>query len=156
MKVHEIMTRDVERCSTTTTLTQAATQMSRAACGAIPVLDPRDRVVGMITDRDISMALVNTNRKPAHVPAWEAMTRHVHTCGPEDDVRVALASMKQFHVRRLPVVAADGTLCGILSMDDIIVRALAPDAPTSADIIATLREILVYRQPEQPEPEVVI
>jgi CBS domain-containing protein len=153
MKVSDIMTRDVESCTSTTTLPQVAKLMWSAGCGAIPVVDARAKVVGIITDRDISMALVNTGRKPASIPAWEVMTGHVHACGPEDNVKDALETMKRFKVRRLPILSEDGELRGILSMDDIIVRALSPDAPTSAEILNTLREILDYRNVKH-EPEI--
>jgi CBS domain-containing protein len=152
MKISDIMTRTVESCTPETTLPQVARLMWSAGCGAIPVVDANAKVVGVITDRDISNALVHTSRRPANVPAHEAMTRKVHACGPDDDVRTALATMKKFRVRRLPVLSAGGQLLGILSMDDIIVRALAPDAPSSAEILVTLREILQYRN-LQLEPE---
>ena len=150
MKVQDIMTRDVKTCTTETTLPQVAKTMWSAGCGAVPVIDERGKVVGIVTDRDISMALINTGRRPSQVPAREAMTHPPHACGPEDDLQAALQTMRRFKVHRLPVLSAGGSLAGILSVDDIIVRALAPDAPSSADIVTALRQICDYgwREPE--------
>lgn len=142
MRVADIMTRDVQTCTPETTLPQVAKLMWEGCCGIIPVIDARGRVAGVVTDRDISMSIVKSARKPINIPAHEIMTHAVHACGADDNVRLALQTMKQFKVRRLPVIGADGLLKGILSIDDIILRALTPDAPTSAEIIESLREIL--------------
>jgi CBS domain-containing protein len=152
MKVQDIMTRDVKTCTTETTLPQVAKTMWGAACGVVPVIDERGKIAGMITDRDISMALVSTGRRPSQIPAREAMTRPPHACGPDDTLQHALEAMKKFRVRRLPVLSPEGLLLGMLSVDDIVVRALAPDAPSSAEVIEALRKICDYRAFE-PEPE---
>jgi CBS domain-containing protein len=149
MKVSDIMTREVRSCTLNTALTQVAKEMWSAGCGAIPVIDTQARVAGIITDRDISMALVNTARKPSTIPAREAMTEHVHACGPDDDVKAALETMKKFRVRRLPVLSATGQLQGIVSIDDVVLRALEPDAPTPAEIVEGLRGIFTYRRMQE-------
>jgi CBS domain-containing protein len=136
------MTRDIQTCTPRATLTQVAKLMWEGCCGIVPVVDARGRVAGVVTDRDISMALVSSARKPINIAAHEIMTHTVHACAPEDDVHAALQAMKQFKVRRLPVISKEGQLRGILSIDDVIVRALAPDAPTSGEIVESLREIL--------------
>jgi CBS domain-containing protein len=142
MTVQDIMTTNVQTCTPTTTLPQVVRLMREAGCGIIPVIDTRGQVSGVVTDRDISMALVATSRKPANVAVHEIMSGPVHACGPGDDLRSALAAMRQFRVRRLPVISADGRLEGIVSMDDFILRAVASDGPTSIEIIAAMREIL--------------
>ena len=84
----------------------------------------------------------------AGVAKHEVMRAPVHGCAPDDDLRVALTTMKQFKVRRLPVIGNDGRLRGMLSIDDVIVRGVAADGPTSAEVVAVLREILAW--PESP------
>ena len=150
MKVQDIMTSRVQTCTPTTTLPQVARLMWEGCCGIIPVIDPRGQVAGVITDRDISMALMNTTRRPVNVAAREVMSHPVHACSPEEDIRTALTTMRLFKIRRLPVVTMDGLLKGILSMDDIVVRGIATDAPSSAEIGSARREIL-RRAPEEPE-----
>jgi CBS domain-containing protein len=154
MKVKDIMTREIETCVEITSLTTVATEMLEAGCGVVPVVTPTGAVVGIITDRDITMALISTGRKPSNIAAREAMSRPVHSCGPEDDLKTALGTMQTYRVRRLPVVSENGRILGILSLDDIIVRALAPDAPTSDEIVRALRTILAYRNAAL-EPELV-
>jgi CBS domain-containing protein len=142
MKVRDIMTREVQTCTPDTSLTDVARLMWEGCCGIIPIVDARGAVAGIITDRDISMALVASSRKPVNIAAQDVMVRAVHGCGPDDDLHAALAVMKRYRVRRLPVIDGHGALEGILSIDDVIVRALASGAPTAAEIVESLREIL--------------
>ena len=146
MKIQDIMTREVRTCRFDTSLTEVARLMRAGSCGAIPVIDADGHIAGVVTDRDISMALVNSTRKPINISAREIMSRHVYACLPDDDVRTALQAMKEHRVRRLPVVAGTGRLVGIVSMDDVILRALAPDAPDSTEIVDSLREIVLQQE----------
>ena len=153
MKIGSIMTAEVESCGLTAPLTQVAKQMWEAACGAIPIVDAKGRVEGIVTDRDISMALVNSGRRPQSILAREVMTSTVQTCRADDDVMAALVKMQTHRVRRLPVVLQDGRLLGMLSIDDIVTRALVPDAPSSTAIVTTLRKIFDYKsRTPQVEP----
>lgn len=152
MRIQDIMTRVVRTCSLETSLTEVARLMRLGCCGAIPVLDDQGRLAGVVTDRDISMAIVISARKPINISAREIMSPHVHGCAPDDDVRTALRTMRDFKVRRLPVIGPGGHLEGIVSMDDIILRAIAPDAPDAIEIVDSLREIVMYEEHEPTEP----
>lgn len=158
MKVQDIMTRHVHSCTLDAPLTEVAKLMQAASCGIVPVIDTHGRVAGVITDRDIAMALVSAARKPINIAAHEVMSHGAYAVLPEEDVRKALEIMKARKVRRLPVIDGEGRLKGILSIDDVIVRALAADAPTPADIVQSLREILtgLKEMPEPVEPEVML
>jgi CBS domain-containing protein len=92
-------------------------------CGCVPVCDGDDRVVGMITDRDICLATYFSGKPPREIAVGEAMARHVLACAPADRVAAAEMTMRAAQVRRLPVIGADGRLVGILSLNDIAVRA---------------------------------
>lgn len=146
MKVREIMTAGAQTCGPDTTLPQAVRAMRDERCGFLPVVDWRSSVAGVVTDRDICMALVNSARKPLNIAVREVMETNVHTCGPDDELQAALETMKRYRVRRLPVVSEHGTLVGVLSFDDVVLRALTPDAPTPADMVTSLREILKRRE----------
>jgi CBS-domain-containing membrane protein len=97
------------------------------------VTDSTGQVIGMITDRDICIALGTRNRAAAHIRAEEVISDKPFVCRPNDDVRKALATMKEQRVRRLPVVDADGKLLGVLSVNDIVLatgikpKELTPD-----------------------------
>lgn len=145
MKVQNIMTTGVQTCGPDTSLPQAVRLMRETHCGFLPVVDWRSHVAGVVTDRDICMALVNSARKPINITVREVIEHTVHRCTPGDDLRAALETMGHYRIRRLPVVDVRGMLQGVLSFDDVVLRALAPDAPSSREIVESLREILKRR-----------
>lgn len=120
MLVESLMTRDVEVCRPDSTLADAAAVMWRRDCGVVPVVEDDGRVVGVVTDRDICMALSMRGQRAGEVRVAEVMAQGVETCTPVDDVREALEAMSRRQVRRLPVVDSRGHLVGILSVNDII------------------------------------
>ena len=92
-------------------------------CGMLPVVADGGTVVGLVTDRDICIGGATKNRNLSNIAVEEIMSGKVYSCAPEDDVRKALETMQRSKVRRLPVVAPDGTLQGILSINDITLKA---------------------------------
>jgi CBS domain-containing protein len=143
MKVKDLMTTDVKRCSPDTNLAAAAKIMWEGDCGAVPVTDERDRVVGVITDRDICIAAATRPRTEGEIEVKDVISTAVYTCAPSDDVRAALETMKARKVRRLPVVEQGGRLVGIVSIHDIAVQSrnrtgdLSPDSVLDAFIAIT-------------------
>jgi CBS domain-containing protein len=146
MKVKELMTTSPAACTLTNTLSDAGGMMWRHDCGVLPIVAKGGKVVGLITDRDICMAGVLDGRQLAHIAVEEVTSGKVFTCRPDDDVRAAMKTMQDNKVRRLPVVAADGALEGILSMNDIVLRAdegKDKKAPTisDSDVVKTFKSI---------------
>ena len=123
MKVQDVMTKDVKTCGPETNLSDAAMEMWMRDCGILPVVDDGGKVVGMITDRDIAIGTGCRRRDPATIFVREVMTGQVHSCSPEADIHEALQTMREKRVRRLPVIDGDGKLCGILSMNDVVLKA---------------------------------
>jgi CBS domain-containing protein len=140
MKVKDIMMETPCCCRPDTNLGSATELMWNANCGFLPVESADGKVVGVITDRDICVALGTRNRPAGEVTVAEVLTGKLHSCSPEDDIHMALQTLKDATVRRLPVVSHDGALVGVLSMDDILQRA----EPTSRG-----------KQPELSSDEVV-
>lgn len=122
MKVQRIMTSNVAACSLETSLA-AAGLMWHYDCGVIPVIDWDQKVVGVVTDRDICMAVAMNNRVASEMAEGEVVSGEVFACSPEDEVGQALATMQRRQALRLPVVNQDGELQGMLSMNDIVLRA---------------------------------
>jgi CBS domain-containing protein len=123
MKVEQIMNRNVKACRLQDSLNKAAQIMWEEPCGAVPVVDEQSRPVGFLTDRDISMAAY-TQGKPLEALRVEmAMSRKVVLCRAEDDLGSAAQLMRQNRTRRLPVINPDGTLVGLLSLDDLACEA---------------------------------
>ncbi len=135
MRVKDLMTTDVKRCSPETNLAAASRIMWEGDCGAVPVTDERDHVVGVITDRDICIAAATRPRTEGEIPVKEVISRAVYTCSPNDDLRVALETMKTRKVRRLPVVEQGGRLVGIVSIHDIAVQSRSKGADISPDLV---------------------
>lgn len=149
MNVRDIMTSAVIACTTDVDVGVAARRMLEGNFGALPVIDRLGKIAGIITDRDICLACATRQRNAAHISVREAMSAHARTCGADDDVTTALETMKKARVRRLPVVDAAGVLRGILSIDDILLRAAGqPDGPLGEAIIAALKQICAPRELE--------
>lgn len=148
MKIHELMTRDPIACSPATNLAAVAEVMFQQDCGIVPVVGEGDVVLGVVTDRDVAIALGTRHRLAADVRADEVMTSHVRCVREDEDVSVALEAMKAARVRRLPVLGLDGTLAGVLSINDLILAA-AGGRPGVAhgDVISVLAAISEHRAP---------
>jgi CBS domain-containing protein len=143
MKVREVMTEPVLTCTPQTSLGVAARLMREADYGTLPVVDAAGRLVGIITDRDVCLMLAGTRRNAVNVAVREAMTPTVFSAFVDDDVRGALAVMKEHRVRRLPVRDTSGTLKGMLSIEDLVVRGLTGDGLHVDEIVDALRAMYV-------------
>ena len=123
MKVKDVMMMTPYRIPLGANLGMATELMWKGNCGFLPVVDAEHRVCGVITDRDICVALGTRNQLAGEVRVEEIVQRKVYSCGPDDDIHVALQNMREGHVRRLPVVEREGKLAGVVSMDDILLHA---------------------------------
>ena len=154
MKVQDVMTDEVQSCAPETNLATVAMQMWRGDFGAMPVVAGR-KVVGMITDRDICMAAATKHRDPANIRVKEVMSGQVYGCSCDTDIHEALKIMQQKQVRRLPIISPeDGRLEGILSMNDLALKAQAGrEVELSAeDVEQTLRAICTHRPVSPTKP----
>ena len=135
MKVKELMTTDVKRCSLETNLAAAAKIMWEGDCGAVVVTDERNQVIGVITDRDICIAAATRPRPEGEILVKDVISKALYTCTPGDDLRSALETMKTRKVRRLPVVEPGGRLAGIVSIHDIAVQSRSRSADVSPESV---------------------
>ena len=146
MQVKQLMTSDIATCRPDTNLAVVAKLMWDKDCGFVPVVDAAGKIAGVITDRDICIASATRRLLPDQITATQAMRKPpIQTTQPEDAIEKALATMKQFQVRRLPVIAADGTLQGVVSMNDIVMASQQKEGPAPADIVSTLSAICAHR-----------
>ena len=143
MKVRDIMTEPPLTCTPETSLAVAARLMREKDYGTLPVIDTHGQLAGIVTDRDICLALAATNRNALHVAVHEVMTRKLFSALLDDDIHSALATMKTARVRRLPVRDDVGRLKGILSIEDVVVRGLQGDGVSTDEIVAALRAMYV-------------
>ena len=120
LEVSDLMTRNVVSVRASEPLSTAAKMMWDGDCGAIPVIeDQGERVLGMLTDRDICMATWSRNLAPSAIVASEAMSQSLVYCSPTDSIDAAEGTMRSGQVRRLPVLDSERRLAGILSITDI-------------------------------------
>ncbi len=143
MKVSEVMTGAPVCCSSKTNLGEAAEIMWKQNCGILPIVNIQNKVIGVVTDRDLFIALATRNRLPGDLTVGEVTTRHVFSCKPDDDVHSALAKMGEGRVRRLPVIDHFGKVTGILSMDDIVLDVQMGEHPdlSSEDVVHALKRL---------------
>jgi CBS domain-containing protein len=146
VKVKDIMSTPAQTCRPDTDLGTVARMMWEHDSGCIPVVGSAGTVLGMVTDRDICIATATRRLPPCHIRTAQAMSDTVHVCSLDDGIGVALASMKQFKVRRLPVVDSSGAIKGIISMNDIVRAAGTRRDVQLEDVINTLAEICEPRQ----------
>jgi CBS domain-containing protein len=97
--------------------------MVEADCGEIPVTDASNRLVGVITDRDIVCRAVAKGKNPSAVTAAEIMTEPVVCVNEDSTLDDVMAVMEENQIRRVPVVDASGCCCGIISQADIALNA---------------------------------
>lgn len=119
----EVMTADPACCQTTDSIVRVAQVMKTKDVGAVPVLElPSQRLVGMVTDRDIVVKGLAGGRSIENATVKEVMTTDVVTCREDDDVSKAVSRMCERKVRRLPVVDGNGQVRGIIAQADIATR----------------------------------
>jgi CBS domain-containing protein len=142
MRVRDIMTTNVVSCQKDADIGVAGRLMLEGEFGTLPVLDSNGRLAGIITDRDIAIAAAVRHRNASHIAVHEAMSDTVRSCFADDEIGAALQQMADGHVRRLPVLDASAHLAGIVSIDDIVSRAIdRPGGVTPAQLVEALRQI---------------
>lgn len=148
MRVKDVMTVGAVTVSPEESAREAILRMREADCGLLPVVR-EDRAEGVVTDRDLSLALAERDVRPSELPVSRVMSRSLWVCREDENVREALETMRSKRVRRLPAVDARGKLRGILALNDVIRRA-EPEgtaAISHADAVETLRVIGEHRYP---------
>jgi len=132
MRVSEAMTRNVSIARPDQTIQEAARMMADIDAGILPVGD-NDRLVGMITDRDIAVRAIAAGKGPdAHVA--DVMTRDVCYCFEDEDLDDVAHNLGEQQIRRIPVVNRDKRLVGILSLGDLAVMQQGPAGEALASI----------------------
>ena len=119
--VKDAMTSDVKTAAPSQSLTDVARLMKQEDVGSVPVVDG-ERLIGMLTDRDIVVRGIADGSDPHAVTAGDIASRDIVTVRPDDDLDEALRLMAQHQVRRLPVVD-DGHLVGVLAQADVAQEA---------------------------------
>jgi len=123
MQVNEVMTRGVECTRPDASLQEAARKMRQLDVGSLPICGANERLVGMLTDRDITVRAVADGRNPTEARVQDIMTPDVTYCFEDQDVSEAARLMEEKQIRRLVVLNRDKRLVGIVSLGDLAVKS---------------------------------
>lgn len=144
MRVQDVMMRTPVYCSPETNLGSAVQLLWDRDCGFLPIVDAKRKLIGVVTDRDLCVALGTRQQPPGRITVGEVATGKVYSCRERDDIHAALETMAKRRVRRLPVVNEEGLLQGILSMDNVVLHTESPGNAaelSDQDVVNTLRQI---------------
>lgn len=150
MRIEQIMTRDVATCTAEDSLNRAAQLMWDNDCGCVPVVGADNKLVGIVTDRDVSMAAYTQGKRLSEIAVGDIMSRDVQTCAQGDALTVAESRMREAQVRRLPIIDKSGALVGIVSLNDLAIEAArgrgtrSPEL-TGSEVARTLAEVSKHR-----------
>lgn len=136
MKCKDIMTPNPSYCSPEEISVKAARIMRDEDVGIVPVCEEGKKLVGVVTDRDICLTVVAEERHPREVKVLECMSEDLVTCKPEDNVQKAADLMKEYQVRRIPVVDDQGRILGMIAQADIALKVGKPE-----EVTETVQEI---------------
>lgn len=127
-KCSEIMTKSVETCVPSTTVDQVARLMKSKNVGPVPVVEAAQskKLVGIVTDRDLTLKVIAEGRDPKATKVEEVMTKRPVACKVDESVESALKLMEQHQVRRVPIVDSMSQLVGIISEADVATRFKHP------------------------------
>jgi CBS domain-containing protein len=138
MRIGELMNREVTCCRTTDRLNDVSHIMWEGDRGVVPVIDSEERIVGLITDRDVAMAAYTTGRNLRSLAAEDAMSHVVHCCRETDPIETAHRLLREMQVRRLPVIDEDRKLVGLIGLSDLArVAAESGGGAEAAEFAAT-------------------
>lgn len=118
MKIKDIMSKNVEIVATETLLNEVAKKMQASDCGSV-LVGKDDRLIGVITDRDLALRCVAASHDPAGTTAGQVMTKQILYCRDTDSIEEVALDMTKNKVRRLPVLDKDKRLVGIVSLGDL-------------------------------------
>lgn len=137
MQLRDIMTQDVERVHENVTLQEAAQKMRDLNVGLIPIYEG-DRLVGMLSDRDITVRATAKGWNPAQTSVREAMTKDIVYCFDDQSAEEAAAVMADHQIRRLIVLNRDKRLVGMVSLGDLATQA--PSQATAGQVLTSVSQ----------------
>ena len=126
---NEVMTKDPVCCLPNDSVARAAELMKSENVGSIPVIENKQdrKLVGIVTDRDLALAIVAEGRDAKSTPVEAVMTRELVTCFADDDLQKAFDAMAAHQLRRIPVVDDSNKIVGIIAQADVATRVDEPE-----------------------------
>lgn len=153
MRIKDIMSKPAVTCRPDHTLNTAARLMWEHDCGVVPVVDDRDTLVGVITDRDVCMAAYTRGSPLGEISVSSAMANKVFACQPTDSLEAAEQLMSAQQIRRLPVVDGNQHPIGLVSLNDIARYAASVRKRNGLDREVTQTLAAICQPRPQPKPD---
>ncbi|MHC4952581.1 MAG: CBS domain-containing protein [Planctomycetota bacterium] len=151
MNVERLMSSDVVSCRPDDSMAQAARAMWDRDCGVVPVVDSDRVLVGIVTDRDICIAALTKGRTLDEMAVGAVMRRKVYSCRADQSLRAVHALLREFQVRRLPVVDEQSRLVGVVSINDLALAAAETEDASRTErlceVAETMAAICQHREP---------
>ena len=122
MKCKDVMSKNIKWATSDCTIQDAVEIMQEQNCGVVPVVDENQRIQGIVTDRDIVLFTVLQHKNPETTKLGEFMTKDVITCLDEEDLNDLITRMREYQIRRIPIVDQENKLIGMVSLGDIAVK----------------------------------
>ncbi len=144
MRVKDLMKTDVGFCAADDNLMKVASVMRQRDCGVVPIVDAEGKIIGVLTDRDLCLAIVARNRKASDVKAVDLINGAAIVCAGDDKIEMVLKKMKKNQIKRLAVVGETGEIVGILSVSDILL-GVRKDKKLQKKIYSTLKSLAAPR-----------
>lgn len=147
MRVSEVMSPHPAACTRSSSAQTAAVMMKESDAGIVPVVEDNynRKLVGVITDRDLCLAVVATGHDPNHTWVEDHMSEEPVFCVAEDTIETTVEIMKRHQVRRVPVVDNEKKVVGMVSLGDLVRR----NAIGAAELWAVMQEICARRAAQQ-------
>ncbi len=139
-KCRDIMSKDPAFCQASDTAVLAAKLMEKHDIGVLPIVNNLhdQKLIGIVTDRDLAIKLVAAGRNPKTTTLDQVMSQPVVTCSPDDDYSTAVGLMERYQLKRIPAVTTSGRAVGMISQADVALRIL--DQGTIAEVVSAIAE----------------
>lgn len=122
MKCKDLMSKKIKWCTQDCTIQDAVHIMQEENCGVVPIVDENQKLKGIVTDRDITLFTVLQHKDPDSTKLEEFMTKDVISCLDDEDINDLITRMKEYQIRRIPIVDSENKLVGMVSLGDIAVK----------------------------------
>lgn len=128
-KCNDVMTKDPVCCLPEDTVVKAAQLMKNKDIGCIPIIENENArsLIGIVTDRDLALAIVAEGRNPKHTTLKDVMTDTIVSCRAEDNLQEVMDVMSDYQLRRMPVVDYENRIIGIVTQADVATRTDQPE-----------------------------
>lgn len=154
MKVKKLISKYVKTFTTDENLSDAIEEMRLKDSSAVPIVNAEGKLVGIISDREVSLAISEVDKKPSEIKIGDMISEEVVSCRAKNEVKTALKIMRRKKIKHLPVVNKDQKVVGVLSVTEMI-GSKKIDKSEKKKIFSTLKAIVKSSKAPKTKPIVL-